>query len=89
MTRRAPKDEEAVAVKRWVAGHAAASARMLELAAAEGPDPEQAVREALSAARAVAELGGWPGPRDTVAEAAVAEVRLRWARIQKRAMREG
>ncbi len=81
------RDEKA-AVRRWLRGQAAAEARIREVAAAEGPDPEQAVAEALSAVNAAAEMGLWPGPRDPASEAAVIEVRKRWARIQKRAMRE-
>ena len=62
-----------------------AASRSRELAAREGPRPEQAVAEALSALSALAKMGVWPGPRDPVSEAAVLEVRRRWARIQKRA----
>ena len=33
-------------------------------------------------------MGLWPGPRDPASEAAVVEVRCRWACIQKRAVTE-
>lgn len=62
-----------------------AAARSCELAAREGPRPAQAVAEALSAAAALETMGIWPGPRDPVSEAAVLQVRRRWARIQQRA----
>jgi hypothetical protein len=62
-----------------------AAARSRELTAHEGPRPEQAVAEALSAAAALETMGLWPGPRDPVSEAAVLQVRRRWARIQNRA----
>ena len=81
------KRDQAAAIQRWRHGQAMAAARSREALAAEGPDPEQAVAEALSAVNALAEMGVWPGPRDPANEAAVIEVRRRWARIQKRAMR--
>ncbi len=81
------KPDEATAVRRWLHGQARAAARIHEISAAEGPDPAQAVAEALSAVNALAEMGMWPGPRDPASEASVVEVRRRWARIQKRAMR--
>jgi hypothetical protein len=65
-----------------------AAARSRQVLAAEGPNPKQAVAEALSAVNALAEMGMWPGPRDPASEAAVNDVRRRWARIQKRAMRD-
>lgn len=83
-----PIDAEAAAVRRWLGGHAAAERRSRQAAAEGGPDPEQAVAEALAAARALGVMGVWPGPRDPASEAAVVEVRRRWAHIQKRAMRE-
>jgi hypothetical protein len=82
------KGTEAAAVRRWLQGQARAAARSQQASAAEGPNPEQAVAEALSAVNALAEMGMWPGPRDPANEAAVVEVRRRWARIQKRAMRD-
>lgn len=66
-------------------GHAAAAARQQELLRAEGPRPDQAVAEALSATTALAAIGRWPAPRDPVSEAAVLEVRRRWARIERHA----
>ena len=66
-------------------GHAAAAARSAEIAYDEGPRPEQAVAESLSAINALAEMGLWPGPRDPESERAVEEVRRRWVRIQRRA----
>ena len=73
------------AIQRWRSGHEAAARRQLELLAAEGPHPAQAVAEALAAINALEATGEWPGPRDAVSEAAVAMVRRRWARIQTRA----
>lgn len=72
-------------------GHQAAAERQRELMRAEGPQPEQAVAEALAAAAALAEEGKWPGPRDPVSERAVEEVRRRWVRIVRNARqaREG
>jgi hypothetical protein len=55
----------------------------MELLRAEGPRPEQAVAEALSAAAALSSQGQWPAPRDPVAERGVEEVRRRWVRIKK------
>jgi hypothetical protein len=83
---RAP--QEKAAVRRWLHGQAAAAARSREAAARAGPDPRQAVAEALSAVRALGAMGVWPGPRDPASEAAVNEVRRRWAGIQKRAIRD-
>lgn len=60
-------------------------ARQLELMREEGPNPEQAVAECVSAQVALAEAGLWPGPRDPESERAVEEVRARWAKIQHRA----
>lgn len=77
--------DQAAAVRRWKRGQALAAARSREVAAREGPRPEQAVAEALSALSALARMGMWPGPRDAVSEDAVLQVRRRWARIQKRA----
>lgn len=82
------KSEQATAVRRWLRGQAMADARIRQTFAAEGPNPQQAVAEALSAVNALAEMGLWPGPRDPANEAAVHEVRQRWARIQRKAMRD-
>jgi hypothetical protein len=76
------------AVRRWLHGQTLAAERSLLVAAREGPNPTQAVIEALSAVNAVAAMGLWPGVRDPASEAAIIEVRRRWARIQKRAMRD-
>lgn len=76
-----------MAVQRWLQGQVAATERSRDVAAARGPDPRQAVAEALSAADALSHMGLWPGPRDAANEDAVIEVRRRWARIQKRAIR--
>ncbi len=81
------KPDEAAAVRRWLHGQARAAVRIQESSAAEGPNPAQAVAEALSAVNALAEMGMWPGPRDPASEASVVAVRRRWAGIQKRAMR--
>jgi hypothetical protein len=82
------KADQAAAVRRWLRGQVMAAERSRQLSAAEGPNPKQAVAEALSAVNALAEMGLWPGPRDPANEAAVIQVRRRWARIQKKAMRE-
>jgi hypothetical protein len=66
-------------------GHRAAAIRRLQLMRAEGPQPEQAVAEALSATAALARQGKWPAPRDPVSERAVEQVRRRWVRIAKNA----
>ena len=76
------------AIRRWLRGQTMAAERSREVAAQCGPDPKQSVAEALSAVNALAEMGAWPGPRDPASEAAVLDVRRRWARIQKRAMRD-
>jgi len=55
------------------------------LQATEGPRPDRAVVQSLSALSALETMGRWPGPRDDVSEHAVQEVRRRWARIQQRA----
>lgn len=78
---------EKAAVRRWLDGHAATAVRIRQAAADEGPNPAQAVAEALSAATALAAMGVWPGPRDPASEAGVLEVRRRWARIQRKAKR--
>lgn len=72
-------------VKRFLAGHRAAAARIAQARAAEGPRPERAIRESLAALNAVEEMRIWPGPRDARREAAVARVRRRWAAVEKRA----
>lgn len=82
------KRDEATAVRRFLRGQAMAAARGRQALAAEGPNPKQAVAEALSAVNALAEMGLWPGPRDPANEAAVIQVRQRWARIQKKAIRD-
>lgn len=82
------KRTDAVAVRRWLQGQARAAARSREVVVEQGPNPSQAVAEALSAVNALVEMNMWPGPRDPANEAAVVEVRRRWARIQKRAMRD-
>jgi hypothetical protein len=81
------RTDQGAVVRRWLHGQALAAVRIRQAAAEEGPDPRQAVAEALSAVNALAEMGLWPGPRDPASEAAVIKVRERWARIQKRAMR--
>jgi SLT domain-containing protein len=77
--------DQAAAVRRWRRGQMLAAERNRELVAREGPRPAQAVAEALSAVAALETMGIWPGPRDPVSEAAVLQVRRRWARIQRRA----
>lgn len=78
---------EKARIRRWLDGHAATAVRIRRAVADEGPNPAQAVAEALSAATALAGMGMWPGPRDPASEAAVLEVRRRWARIQQKAKR--
>ena len=77
--------ESQQAVRRWRRGHAAAEARQRELLASRGPEPQQAVAEALSALHALEAMGAWPGPRDAASEADIVIVRRRWAKIQRRA----
>lgn len=72
-------------IRRMLRGQEAAAARRRELMRAEGPRPEQAIAEALSALSALAEEGKWPGPRDPVSERGVEAVRQRWARIERNA----
>ncbi|MDX2014141.1 MAG: hypothetical protein SFW67_28340 [Myxococcaceae bacterium] len=73
------------AFARWKKGHEATARRQVELMREEGPQPEQAVAEALSALNVLEERGEWPGPRDPVSERQVQQVRRRWALIQRRA----
>jgi hypothetical protein len=73
------------AIVRMLRGQRAAAQRQRTLLRAEGPRPEQAVAEAISAAAALAAEGAWPGPRDPVTERAVQAVRRRWVRITKNA----
>ena len=83
-----PPDEREVAVmRRWRRGQIAAERRQLELQAAEGPRPQQAVAEALAAFELLRRAEGHPGQRDPISEQQVVEVRRRWARIQKRAQK--
>ena len=49
--------DEAARVKRWRLGYLAAAERQRRLLAEEGPRPEQAVAEALSALSALAKIG--------------------------------
>jgi hypothetical protein len=79
---------EAAIIRRWRQGHVAAARRKLELSAAEGPDPEQAVAEALSAFELLGRATSRRSQRDPISEQGVTEVRRRWARIQKRAREE-
>lgn len=83
-----PIAAEKAAVQRWLQGHAAIAVRIRQAATEEGPNPTQAVAEALSAATALEMMGMWPGPRDPASEAAVLEVRRRWAKIQRKARRD-
>ena len=68
-----------------LSGFRAAAARQKELQRVEGPQPEQAVAEAIAAAEALAAEGKWPAPRDPVNERAVEGVRRRWVRIGRNA----
>ena len=74
-------------IRRWLAGQRASEQMQHVLKAAEGPRPARAVAHALSALAALEAMGRWPGPRDPISERAVAEVRRRWARIQRHARR--
>jgi hypothetical protein len=74
---------EAERIKRWRQGQIAAARRQLELSASEGPNPAQAVAEALSAFELVTRGKRQPSQRDPISERDVTEVRRRWARIQK------
>jgi hypothetical protein len=76
---------EARTVRRWRRGHAIAAERQRELVAERGPHAAQAVAESLSALNTLAAMGRWPAPRDPVTEAAIEQVRRRWARVQQRA----
>jgi hypothetical protein len=78
---------EKAAVVRMLSGFRAAEARQRELLREEGPQPEQAVAEAIAASAALAAEGSWPGPRDAVSERAVGRVRQRWVRIARNAKR--
>ena len=66
-------------------GYRAAERRQLELRALEGPRPEQAVAESLSALNAAHDMGLWPGPRSAIEQRDIDRVRRRWARVQNRA----
>lgn len=72
------------AVKKWLRGQKAAEEMQKRLLAAEGPQPEKAIAEALSALDLLEDMAQWPGPRDTLAEREVEEVRRRWAKVQRR-----
>ena len=74
-----------MAVQRWLAGQRASARLQRTLQAVEGPQPERAVAQSLSALSALEVMGRWPGPRDVVSERAIQEVRRRWVRIQNRA----
>jgi hypothetical protein len=76
---------EVAALVRWRKGHEASARRQVALLREEGPNPEQAVAEAMSALHALESAGLWPGPRDAVSEQAVERVRRRWALIERRA----
>jgi hypothetical protein len=70
-------------VKRFVEGHRAAAERQRELREKEGPQPEQAIAEALDALAALEQLGLWPGPRDPHNEREVERLRERWAKLKR------
>lgn len=74
------------AMRRFLRGHRAAELRQQDLRREQGPQPAQAVAEALAGAAALAAMGEWPGPRDPASEAAVVQLRERWVRIERRAM---
>jgi hypothetical protein len=84
----ATRQREAEAIKRWRLGQIAAARRKLELCAEEGPQPGQAVAEALAAFTALSRGGSGFLERDPVSARDVVEVRRRWARIQKRARKK-
>lgn len=76
------------AVRRFLSGHRAAELRQQALRREQGPQPDQAVAEAIAAVAALAAMGDWPGPRDPASEAAVVQLRRRWVKIEQRAMRD-
>ncbi len=77
--------DEKRAVRAMLRGYRAAELRQLELRAREGPRPEQAVAESLSALNAAKDMGLWPAPRGAVEQSDIERVRRRWARVQNRA----
>ncbi|HEY4239362.1 MAG TPA: hypothetical protein VGM88_06075 [Kofleriaceae bacterium] len=80
------RDEaEAERIRRWRRGMELAAERSREAFAAAGPQPEQAVREAKSAYAAAKHMGLLARPRDPVSQAAIDELRERWARVKRRA----
>jgi len=83
-----PMQDERAAVRRWLTGLRASATAQHALQSAEGPRPARAVLQSLSALSALSAMGRWPGPRDSVSEQAVNEVRARWVRIQRRARGE-
>jgi len=82
------RQREVEAIKRWRRGQIASARRKLELSAEEGPDPEQAVAEALAAFTMLSRSSSHSLERDPVSARDVTEVRRRWARIQKRAQKK-
>jgi hypothetical protein len=79
--------DEGEAIRRWRRGQEATAQRQRELAALEGPRPEQSIAESYAALNALAAMGLWPGPPDAVSERRVVEVRRRWVRIQRASKR--
>jgi len=71
-----------------LAGQRASELAQRELRRTEGPRPDRAVAQALSALAALRKMGRFPAPRDPFSQAAIDEVRARWARIQNRAQKQ-
>lgn len=80
--------DERARLERFLAGQRASAQAQQELQRAEGPKPERAVAQALSALSALRKMGRFPAPRDAFSQAAIDEVRARWARIQNRAQKQ-
>lgn len=85
MARAMAELDEGERIRRWRRGMQAGEELQRRLRAAEGPRPAQAVAELFSVLNALEAMGRWPAPLDPVSEQRVAEVRARWARIQRRA----
>jgi hypothetical protein len=77
--------DQRAAFLRWRRGHEAAARRERELLAKAGARPEAAVGESRAALNALDRMSKWPTCRDPVAAHAIAIVRRRWARVQRRA----
>jgi hypothetical protein len=79
--------DQRAAFRRWRRGHQAAARRQQQLLAEEGARPDVAIAESRAALNALEQISGFPSDRDPVAEAAIDDVRRRWARVQQQAKR--